>query len=64
MAYFLSVVGLALIIEGLPYFAFPERMKSLLEKLPAFPARFLRVFGVAAICVGLLLIYISKNYLR
>ena len=64
MAYFISVLGLALIIEGLPYFAFPERMKSLLEKLPAFPARFLRVFGIAAISAGLLLIYISQKLLR
>lgn len=64
MAYFLSVLGLALIIEGIPYFAFPERMKSLLAKLPVFPTRSLRVFGIAAICLGLLLIYISQNYLR
>ena len=64
MAYFLSVLGLALIIEGIPYFAFPDKMKSLLAKLPAFPSRSLRVFGITAICIGLLLIYISQNYLR
>ena len=64
MAYFLSVLGLALVIEGLPYFVFPDRMKSLLAKLPAFPARSLRIFGIASISAGLLLIYISQNYLQ
>jgi len=64
MAYFLCVLGLALIIEGIPYFAFPDRMKSLLAKLPAFPTRSLRLFGITAISTGLLLIYIAQNYLR
>jgi uncharacterized protein YjeT (DUF2065 family) len=64
MAYFISVLGLALVIEGIPYFAFPDGMKSLLAKLPAFPARSLRIFGIAAISAGLLFIYISQNYLR
>jgi uncharacterized protein YjeT (DUF2065 family) len=64
MAYFLSVLGLALIIEGIPYFAFPERMKSFLAKLPVLPTRSLRVFGITAICIGLVLIYISQNYLQ
>ena len=64
MSYFLSVLGLALVIEGIPYFAFPDSMKSLLAKLPAFPARSLRIFGIASISAGLLLIYISQNYLQ
>lgn len=64
MAYFICAFGLALIIEGIPYFTFPDGMKSLLAKLPVFSTRSLRVFGITAICIGLLLIRFSQNYLR
>lgn len=63
MYYFLSVLGLVLVIEGLPYFAFPEKMKALMEKLPQIPNHNLRIFGITAITVGLLLIYISQKFL-
>ena len=49
MSYFLSVFGLVLIIEGMPYFAFPEKMKELLSKLPLLPSGGLRVFGATAV---------------
>ena len=63
MAYFLSVLGLVLIIEGLPYFAFPEKMKSLLSRLPSTPTATLRVYGIATIIIGLILILIAKKFL-
>jgi uncharacterized protein YjeT (DUF2065 family) len=58
MAQFLYVLGLTLIIEGIPYFAFPDSMTSLLAKLPLIPSRTLRLFDITAISAGLLLIYI------
>jgi hypothetical protein len=64
MAYFLSVLGLALIIEGIPYFAFPGKMKSWMEQIQKMPDRVLRMFGLAAMTIGLMLIYISLNVLR
>jgi len=64
MAYFLSVLGLALIIEGIPYFAFPGKMKSWMEQIQKMPDRVLRIFGLAAMTIGLMLIYISLNVLR
>jgi uncharacterized protein YjeT (DUF2065 family) len=60
---FLCVVGLVLIIEGIPYFAFPEKMKALLLKLPLVPERALRMFGSVAIAAGLVLIYIARKML-
>ena len=59
MKYFLSVLGLVLIIEGIPYFASPEKMKQLMLKLPLIPSKSLRLFGLTAVIVGLLLIYLS-----
>lgn len=63
MEYFLTVLGMVLIVEGLPYFAFPEKMKSILEKIPQMPTNSLRIFGIASISIGLLLIYLTRYYL-
>ena len=59
MKFFLSVIGMVLIIEGIPYFASPEGMKKLLIKIPQIPTRYLRVFGLTAVITGLALIYFS-----
>jgi hypothetical protein len=64
MAYFLSVLGLALVIEGIPYFAFPDKMKSLMERIQTTPSRSLRIFGSIAMGTGLLFISIAQSYLR
>ena len=45
MDYFLTVLGMVLILEGLPYFTFPEKMKSIMEKIPHMPTYLLRIFG-------------------
>ncbi|MFH1624549.1 MAG: DUF2065 domain-containing protein [Pseudomonadota bacterium] len=60
MRYFLCVLGLVLVIEGLPYFAFPERFKKMIRKLPDVPDNLLRIFGFIAMGLGLLSIYISR----
>jgi len=59
MEYFLTVLGMVLIVEGLPYFTFPERMKS----IPQMPTTWLRIFGIASISIGLMLIYLTRYYL-
>ena len=61
MAYFLSVVGLVLVIEGLPYFAFPARVKEWALTLQEIPERPLRVMGLVSMLAGLLLVYISRR---
>ena len=63
MDFFLCAIGLVLIIEGIPYFAFPERMKQVLAKIPLMPTPLMRAFGMAALGTGLLLIYISRRLL-
>jgi len=64
MEYFLTVLGMVLIVEGLPYFTFPEKMKAIMEKLPLFPSRQLRVFGLTLIILGLITIYLTKYYFQ
>ncbi len=62
MDYFLTVLGMVLVIEGLPYFTFPDKMKAVMEKIPQLPNYWLRVFGIVLISLGLLLMYITRYY--
>jgi uncharacterized protein YjeT (DUF2065 family) len=61
MDYFLCVIGMVLIIEGLPYFAFPDKMKNFVQKMLAMPAGSLRRFGLALMLGGLFLVYIGRS---
>ena len=61
MKYFLSVLGMVMIIEGLPYFAFPEKMKFWIEKILELSDGTLRRFGFVLMLTGLFLIYMGKK---
>ena len=61
MKYFLCVLGMAFIIEGLPYFIFPEKIKIYLLKITKMPDSTLRFIGISAMIVGLLLLYWGRN---
>jgi len=60
----LCVLGLVLIIEGLPYFVVPEKMKEVLAKIPQVSAATLRIFGITAIMAGVVLVFIAKRLLQ
>lgn len=60
MKFFLCVLGMVLIIEGLPYFAFPERIKTYLMKLAEVPDSSLRMIGFLSIIAGLILVYFGR----
>jgi uncharacterized protein YjeT (DUF2065 family) len=61
MKFFLCVVGVVLIIEGLPYFAFPEKIKVFLSKLQDIPDSTLRILGLLAMITGLILVYFGRT---
>ena len=61
MKYFLCVMGMVLVVEGLPYFAFPEKIKSYLRKLAGIPDTTLRIMGSVAVIVGLVLLYLGTS---
>jgi len=61
MEFFLCVVGMVMIFEGLPYFAFPIKMKSLMQKILILPEAALRKFGLVLMTLGLLLVFISRR---
>jgi len=61
MKFFLCVLGMVLIVEGLPYFAFPEQIKTYFLKVSEIPDGTLRIFGFFSILGGLMLVYFGKN---
>jgi uncharacterized protein len=61
MDFFLCVLGMVMIIEGLPYFAFPEQMKSWVSKMLEMPDGWLRRFGLVLMFTGLWLVYLGKS---
>ncbi|MFC1849712.1 DUF2065 domain-containing protein [candidate division CSSED10-310 bacterium] len=53
LVFFLYVVGMVLIIEGIPYFGFPLFMQELLKKIPEFSTSQLRLYGIILMISGL-----------
>jgi len=54
------LLGLVLIVEGLPYLAFPDKMKRWLSQIQQVPDTHLRIIGFIAMCCGLFLTYIFR----
>ena len=61
MKFFLSVVGMVMILEGLPYFAFPQGIKRWLVKVSEMETAHLRTFGLIAMCAGMVLVYLAQR---
>jgi len=61
MDYFLCVIGMVLFLEGLPYVAFPLKMKKWLEKMLEMPPAALRPMGLLLMIAGLCLVYVGRR---
>ncbi|WP_027180259.1 DUF2065 domain-containing protein [Maridesulfovibrio bastinii] len=60
-SYLISALGLAFMIEGIPYFIFSERMPMILLNLVQKGPKQLRILGLIAMILGLLLISLGKS---
>ena len=49
-----------MIVEGLPYFAAPDKMKNMIRMLLELPDKSLRGFGGFIMIVGVIIVYIGK----
>jgi len=61
MALVLTVLGLILVLEGIPWFLSPRRCKTLLLTLAEIDDAPLRLAGLAAMLLGLLLVYLVRG---
>ncbi|MCI5148945.1 DUF2065 domain-containing protein [Candidatus Electrothrix sp.] len=56
-----TLIGLVLILEGLPYVASPEAMQRWLKQLTEMSPDSLRSTGLLAMAIGFLLCYIGQR---
>jgi hypothetical protein len=61
MKFFLSVIGMVMIVEGLPYFAFPGKMKATVQMILGLDDAHLRRFGFFLMLAGLGLVYLAMG---
>jgi uncharacterized protein YjeT (DUF2065 family) len=61
MEFFLCVFGMVMIVEGLPYFMCPEKMKYWIEKVLEIPDSALRGLGLVLMAIGLGLVYMGRR---
>jgi uncharacterized protein YjeT (DUF2065 family) len=59
--YFLCVFGMVMIVEGLPYFAVPGKIKVWVLKLSELPDSTLRMIGLLLMLAGLGLVYLGRS---
>jgi uncharacterized protein len=61
MEFFLCVIGMVMVVEGLPYFGFPEKMKQLMLVMQQQDDATLRIMGALLVSVGLILVFVARR---
>ncbi len=62
LAFFMCALGLAFVLEGIPYFIWAEKMPRFLETMSRQPTSTLRRLGLMAIIIGMLIIYLGQGF--
>lgn len=61
MKLLILLVGMVLILEGIPYVAAPDAMQNWLRKLSETPPAQLRAMGLIAMAIGLLICFVVQK---
>jgi uncharacterized protein len=61
MKFFLCVIGMVMVVEGLPYFAFPVKMKLVIQKVLEMSDKALQKYGFVLMLIGIFLVYLGKQ---
>lgn len=61
MKIFILLIGLVLILEGLPYVAAPEAMQDWLKKVSEISPSQLRAMGLVAMIAGLAICFVVQK---
>jgi uncharacterized protein YjeT (DUF2065 family) len=56
-----TALALVLVIEGVLYALFPEGMKRAAARALAIPPQALRMAGLAAVCLGVALVWLVRR---
>lgn len=55
------LVGMVMVLEGIPYVAFPESMREWLRKISEMQAEHLRILGLLSMSAGLLVCWFVQR---
>jgi uncharacterized protein YjeT (DUF2065 family) len=58
---FVAAVGLAFVIEGLIFLAFPDPVRRMMAAVSASPNQQLRVAGVVSAVIGLAVVWLARG---
>lgn len=61
MKLLMTLIGLVLVLEGLPYVASPEAMQRWLRRIVEMPPPQLRRVGLVAMAAGFVLCYLAQK---
>ncbi|MEO5378542.1 MAG: DUF2065 domain-containing protein [Magnetococcus sp. DMHC-6] len=61
MVDFFTALGLVLIVEGVPYFLAPEKMRQWVLNIALLPDSFLQKTGLILMVLGLMIIYMVRG---
>jgi uncharacterized protein YjeT (DUF2065 family) len=61
MELFLCVLGMVLVVEGLPYFGFPEKMREMMRFLEEQDDATLRTMGGILMLIGLVILFFARR---
>ncbi|MBE0599322.1 MAG: DUF2065 domain-containing protein [Desulfuromonadales bacterium] len=61
MGFLLTVLGVVLVLEGVPWFLSPRGTKKRLLKMLVIPDAALRLGGLAAMLGGLLMVWLGQR---
>lgn len=56
MEFFVAVIGMVLIVEGIPWFLSPKKTKSFLSQIQLLSDRQLRIYGFVLMVIGLVIV--------
>lgn len=62
LEFFIIVLGVVLIVEGIPWFLSPQGTKRMLSDLFRMNDQSLRAVGLVFMLAGLLIVFLAKNY--
>ncbi|MDY0190480.1 MAG: DUF2065 domain-containing protein [Desulfuromonas sp.] len=62
MKFCLCVLGVVLVIEGIPWFLSPQTVKRMLLQMLPMPENALRIMGSLLMLTGLATVYFAVNY--
>lgn len=62
MVLILTILGALLVLEGIPYVAFPVRVKEWAAMMQEVPERTLRIIGLVSMIAGLFVLFAVRSY--